>query len=39
MPEGTIKSYLSRARKLLKERLDFIIDKEKTNIFADYVKG
>jgi RNA polymerase sigma-70 factor (ECF subfamily) len=39
MPEGTIKSYLSRARKLLKERLDLIIDKEKTNIFADYVEG
>lgn len=39
MPEGTIKSYLSRARKLLKEKLDKVIDKEKTNIFADYVEG
>ena len=38
MPEGTIKSYLSRARKLLKKRLNEIIDKEKTNIFADYVE-
>lgn len=39
MPEGTVKSYLSRARKLLKERLERVIDNEKTNIFADYVEG
>ena len=38
MPEGTIKSYLSRARKLLKEKLEKIAEKEKTNIFADYVE-
>ncbi len=38
MPEGTIKSYLSRARKILKERLERIEDSEKTNIFADYAK-
>ncbi|VAW20200.1 RNA polymerase sigma factor RpoE [hydrothermal vent metagenome] len=39
MPEGTIKSYLSRARKLLKEKIEKIVDLEKTNIFVDYVKG
>lgn len=37
MPEGTIKSYLSRARKMLKEKLDLITESEKTNIFTDYV--
>jgi RNA polymerase sigma-70 factor (ECF subfamily) len=36
MPEGTIKSYLSRARKILKEKLDKITEMEKTNIFTDY---
>jgi RNA polymerase sigma factor (sigma-70 family) len=36
MPEGTIKSYLSRARKLLKGKLDKVVEKEKTNIFVDY---
>ena len=36
MPEGTIKSYLSRARSLLKEKLEKIALMEKTNIFTDY---
>lgn len=36
MPEGTIKSYLSRARNLLKEKLEKIAEMEKTNIFTDY---
>ena len=36
MPEGTIKSYLSRARNLLKEKLEKIAQMEKTNIFTDY---
>jgi len=36
MPEGTIKSYLSRARKLLKEKLDVVVVNEKTNIFTEY---
>ncbi|PIF06668.1 MAG: RNA polymerase subunit sigma-24 [Draconibacterium sp.] len=36
MPEGTIKSYLSRARKMLKEQLKTWSEKEKTNIFTDY---
>ncbi len=36
MPEGTIKSYLSRARKLLKDQLEKMTEKEKTNIFTDY---
>ena len=36
MPEGTIKSYLSRARKLLKEKLEKVVETEKTNIFVDY---
>ena len=36
MPEGTIKSYLSRARKLLKEKLEKVVESEKTNIFVDY---
>ena len=36
MPEGTIKSYLSRARKLLKGKLDKVVKEEKTNIFVDY---
>jgi RNA polymerase sigma factor (sigma-70 family) len=38
MPEGTIKSYLSRARNLLKDKIEKVIDSEKTNIFADYVE-
>lgn len=37
MPEGTIKSYLSRARKILKEKLEKVVEAEKTNIFTDYV--
>lgn len=37
MPEGTIKSYLSRARKILKEKLEKVVEDEKTNIFTDYV--
>jgi len=36
MPEGTIKSYLSRARKLLKSKLERVVEIEKTNIFVDY---
>ena len=36
MPEGTIKSYLSRARKLLKVQLERMAEKEKTNIFIHY---
>ncbi len=36
MPEGTIKSYLSRARKLLKAKLEKVVKTEKTNIFVDY---
>jgi len=36
MPEGTIKSYLSRARKLLKVELEKVVKMEKTNIFVDY---
>lgn len=36
MPEGTIKSYLSRARKLLKEKLEVLVLNEKTNIFVNY---
>jgi RNA polymerase sigma-70 factor (ECF subfamily) len=31
MPEGTIKSYLSRARKILKEKLEKVVEIEKTN--------
>ena len=38
MPEGTIKSYLSRARKLLKDKMEKMIELEKTNIFADYAE-
>lgn len=37
MPEGTIKSYLSRARKLLKVKLEKMAQHEKINIFTDYV--
>jgi RNA polymerase sigma-70 factor (ECF subfamily) len=37
MPEGTIKSYLSRARKMLKEKLEKVVENEKINIFTDYV--
>ena len=36
MPEGTIKSYLSRARKLLKGKLEKVVEIENTNIFVDY---
>ncbi len=36
MPEGTIKSYLSRARKLLRGKLEKVVKSEKTNIFVDY---
>ena len=36
MPEGTIKSYLSRARKILKEKLEKVVEIEKTNIFTEY---
>lgn len=36
MPEGTIKSYLSRARKILKGKIEKIVRLEQTNIFADY---
>ena len=36
MPEGTVKSYLSRARKLLKEKLEEMNVSEKTNIFVNY---
>jgi len=39
MPEGTIKSYLSRARKLLKEKLGKVVESEKTNIFVDYARN
>ena len=36
MPEGTIKSYLSRARNLLRGKLEKVVETEKTNIFVDY---
>lgn len=36
MPEGTIKSYLSRARKLLKGKIEKVARMEQTNIFAEY---
>ncbi len=36
MPEGTIKSYLSRARKILKGKIEKVVRLEQTNIFADY---
>ena len=36
MPEGTVKSYLSRARNRLKQSLEKVVEKEKTNIFVDY---
>lgn len=38
MPEGTIKSYLSRARNLLKEKLEKVAVTEKINIFAEYAE-
>lgn len=38
MPEGTIKSYLSRARKMLKGKIEKVARLEQTNIFADYVE-
>ncbi len=38
MPEGTVKSYLSRARNLLKEKLEKVAVTEKTNIFAEYAE-
>lgn len=37
MPEGTIKSYLNRARALLKGKIEKVVRLEQTNIFADYV--
>lgn len=37
MPEGTIKSYLSRARKILKQKIEKVVETEKTNIFTYYV--
>ncbi|MCE4564815.1 RNA polymerase sigma factor [Maribellus sp. CM-23] len=37
MPEGTIKSYLNRARMILKGKMEKIARLEQTNIFADYV--
>ena len=37
MPEGTIKSYLNRARLLLKGKIEKLVRTEETNIFADYV--
>lgn len=36
MPEGTIKSYLNRARTLLKGKIEKVARLEQTNIFADY---
>lgn len=36
MPEGTIKSYLSRARKILKGKIEKVARLKQTNIFADY---
>ncbi|NOR73530.1 MAG: sigma-70 family RNA polymerase sigma factor [Draconibacterium sp.] len=39
MPEGTIKSYLSRARNLLKTKLEKVVESEKTNIFVDYARN
>ena len=36
MPEGTIKSYLSRARNLLKDQMEKMTEREKTNIFTHY---
>jgi RNA polymerase sigma factor (sigma-70 family) len=38
MPEGTVKSYLARARNLLKEKLEKIIASEKINIFLNYAE-
>ncbi len=38
MPEGTIKSYLSRARIVLKNEIERFSLKEKSNIFAEYAK-
>jgi RNA polymerase sigma factor (sigma-70 family) len=38
MPEGTIKSYLSRARTLLKQKMEQFIVNEKTNIFVSYAE-
>lgn len=38
MPEGTIKSYLNRARTLLKGKIEKVARLEQTNIFADYVE-
>ncbi|WP_321997005.1 RNA polymerase sigma factor [Draconibacterium orientale] len=37
MPEGTIKSYLSRARIVLKGKIEKVARLEQTNIFVDYV--
>lgn len=38
MPEGTIKSYLSRARKLLKDKLLHVNRNENINIFVNYAE-
>jgi len=38
MPEGTIKSYLSRARGVLKNRIEELAVNEKSNIFAGYAE-
>lgn len=35
MPEGTIKSYLARARAILRKHLERIMENEKVNIFTD----
>lgn len=37
MPEGTIKSYLNRARKMLKGKIEKVARLEQTNIFEDHV--
>jgi RNA polymerase sigma factor (sigma-70 family) len=39
MPEGTIKSYLSRARNALKKEIIQFSEREKSNIFAEYAKN
>ena len=39
MPEGTVKSYLSRARGLLKNKLEEFSKSEKSNIFARYAES
>ena len=37
MPEGTIKSYLNRARAMLKGKIEKVIRLEQNNIFEDHV--